>query len=110
MSVRRVMISGHATLGRETAVRSAYEILTIIAAVEVRHGVIVDVSINLVTETARTFVRDMLLGVSVSDPIEPLMDEFSTDYHGSAKKSIASAIRALFASWIEVREQHKTAW
>lgn len=97
-----VVFSGHAKLPRESVAGSIHETLTIAVAVEQRYGVIVQTDVTLVTQPAKDFVHCLLVGVSLNDPPEPVLDYLTTYYHGGAKKALLAGVRDLFDRWREI--------
>ena len=85
--------------------RAAYDLLAIVAVVETRHGVILDVEATVLTAAVREFIHGILVGVCLSDPMEPVLEHFNKYYRGNAKRSIVAAVSDLFAQWIKTREE-----
>lgn len=108
-SSRRIVLSGHAKLPQEAAARAVYEILSIVVAVEPRHGVIVQVDATLVTAPAKAFLRDLLLGACLADPAEPVLEHVQRHYWGGAKRALLAAIRELYDRWSELQTLNETS-
>jgi hypothetical protein len=98
------ILSGHAKLPQEAAARSVYEILTVVAAVDPQNGKVVDVGSTLVTRPAQEFLQRLLVGKSLMDPPDKVLNTVQLYYWGGAKKALAAAIRDLYNAWITVRE------
>lgn len=99
----RYILSGHAKLPQDAAARSVYEILTIVVAVDPVDGRVLDVGSTLVTSPAQEFLRQLLVGVSLSDSPEPVFNTLQNFYWGGAKKALAAGVRDLYNSWAELR-------
>ena len=99
----RLIVSGHAKLPQEAAARAVYEILTIVAAVDPATSEIVDVDCTLITQTARDFVRRLLIGELLNESPDALLDVVHDNYWGGAKKALAAAVRDLYTNWAEMR-------
>jgi hypothetical protein len=100
----RVLLSGHAKLPQDTAVRADYDVLAVIVVVEERHGVIIDVDVTSLSAPARDFVKDALIGISLSDPMDRVVEYLSASYRGNAKRSILAAITDIYKQWNKLRE------
>lgn len=105
--VPRVLLSGRAKLPQDTAVHAAYDLLAVIVVVETKHGVILEVDATSISAPARDFVKDALIGVSLNDPVEPVIEYLGTAYRGSAKRTIVAAISDIFKQWTKLREEQE---
>jgi hypothetical protein len=107
--VPRVVLSGHAKFPADTSVRAAYDLLAIVAVVETRHGVILEVEATVLTAAVRDFIRGVLVGACLSDPMEPVLDHLNRYYRGNAKRSIVAAVSDLYQQWLKAREELQDA-
>jgi hypothetical protein len=101
-----VVVSGHAKLPKEAAARAIYEVLSIVVAADLRQGVVVEVDSTLVTQPAKTFVRELLLGVSLDESPDAVLGCVERYYWGGAKRALAAAVRDLYDKWREYRGVH----
>lgn len=76
-----------------------------IVVVESQHGVILEVDATSISTPARDFVKDALIGVSLNDPMEPVVKYLDNSYRGSAKKTIVAAITDIYKQWSKLREE-----
>jgi len=56
---------------------------------------------------AQTVVLETLHGVSLSDPMEPVIKHLDQFYRGNARKSILAAVSDLYQQWAKLREEFK---
>ena len=102
--IPRILLSGHAKLPQDTAIRADYDMLAVIVVVDERHGVIVEVDVTSPSAPARDFVKDALIGVSLADPMDPVIEYLTASYRGNAKRSILAAITDIYKQWNKLRE------
>jgi len=102
--IPRILLSGRAKLPQDTAIRADYDMIAVIVVVEERHGVIVDVDVTSLSAPARDFVKDLLIGVSLSDPMDGVIAYLDASYRGTAKRSIVAAITDIYKQWNKLRE------
>jgi hypothetical protein len=105
--VPRVLLSGRAKLPQDTAVHAEYDLLAVIVVVETQHGVILEVDATSISTPARDFVKDALIGISLDDPSESVIDYLNGSYRGSAKKTIIAAIGDIYKQWQKLREEQE---
>jgi len=101
----RIVISGHARLPQDAAARALYEILAVVVTVEPDSGVILDVDSTLVTRPAREYVAELLIGTSLDESPECVLECVQRFYWGGAKKALAAAIRELYDGWADAKKQ-----
>lgn len=107
--VPRVLLSGRAKLPQDTAVHASYELLAVIVVVETHHGVILEVDVTSISAPARDFVKDSLIGVSLDDSPDPVIEYLNSSYRGSAKKTIVAAVSDIYKQWQKIREEQRRA-
>ena len=93
--VQTIMLIGHAALPQGMAARSTYDYLALTVEIEPKYGVIVRAAATLVTELASDFVTRVLVGRSLYDGIEDIIDEFKMYYRGAALSAIIAALKDL---------------
>ena len=101
--MQRVLLSGRAKLPQDTAIHAKYDMLAVIVVAEERHGVILEVDVTSLSAPARDFVKDALIGVSLADPLDPVIEYLNASYRGNAKRSILAAIADIYKQWSKLR-------
>ncbi len=96
-----VLISGYAKLPSSTTAEAIYNLVVVAVVFDERSGVIIDAEASMVTEIAKHFVSDLLVGYNLNDGPDALIADFESHYHGNAKKALETAIRAVFAHYQE---------
>jgi len=88
-------IAGHARLPAGMAAKSIYETLTITAEIDLKYGVILEVSCTLATDHSKRFITNLLRGYSLKDGIDAPLDELQKYYLGKAYNALTSALKDL---------------
>ena len=94
-----VLISGYAKLPSNITAETVYSILAIVVLFDARSGTILNAEASMVTDLARSFVSELLVGYNLNDGPEKLMQLFEEHYHGNAKKALETAVRMVFSSY-----------
>lgn len=99
MFMQTAFIAGHAKLPSGMAAQNIYDTLTITAEIEMRYGVILDVSCTLATEHGRKFISHLLRGYSLNDGIEEPLKQLQEFYLGKASNALISAFKDLYKQY-----------
>ncbi|RYL93432.1 DUF3870 domain-containing protein [Sporolactobacillus sp. THM7-4] len=97
--MQSAFIAGHARLPAGMAAKSIYETLTITAEIELKYGVILDVSCTLATEHGRKFITHLLRGYSLNDGIDEPLKQLQEFYLGKASNALISAFKDLYKQY-----------
>ena len=71
-----VLLSGYAKLPSSTTVEAVYSILVVAVSFDNRTGIIVEAEASMVTELAKRFISNLMVGYNLNDGPEELMKEF----------------------------------
>jgi hypothetical protein len=88
-------VAGYARLPQNTGAGSMFKVLTIVAKVDRRTDVILDVSTTLATRLADEFVREELIGLDLMRQGLRFISAAETTYFGLGQRAIVSAFRDL---------------
>ncbi|MBQ1285611.1 MAG: DUF3870 domain-containing protein [Lachnospiraceae bacterium] len=91
-----ILLSSYAKLPSSTTAEAVYDILVLAVLFDNRNGIIVEAETSMVTELAKNFVTNLIVGYNLNDGPEGLIELFDTYYHGHAKKALETAIRGVF--------------
>ncbi|WP_432662764.1 DUF3870 domain-containing protein [Wukongibacter baidiensis] len=70
--------------------------------IDVEKGVIVDTSCTLLTEEAKIFLKEIIIGHDVhSEGITPLIEKVKLKYHGYAQKAICVILKDTYNRYLE---------
>ncbi len=94
-----ILLSSYAKLPSSTTAEAVYDILVLAVLFDNRNGIIVEAETSMVTELAKTFVTNLIVGYNLNDGPEGLIELFDAYYHGHAKKALETAIRGVFTKY-----------
>jgi len=92
---RTIFLAGHAALPQGMAAKGLYDHLAIVAEVDKKYGVVVNVQCTLVTALANEIVQNTIRGYCLKDGIEELIKDMSNIYRGAARNAIIAALKDL---------------
>ena len=95
-----VLLSGYAKLPTNITAEMVYEMLAVAVLFDRRSGIILEAEASMVTNIARKFIAELLVGY-LNDGPDELMEDFETYYHGNAKRALETAIRMIFSKYQE---------
>ncbi len=94
-----VLLSGYAKLPNNTTAEMIYQILAVAILFDNRSGIILKAEASMVTNIAKEFIAQLLVGYNLNDGPEELMATFEAYYHGNAKRALETAIRMIFTKY-----------
>lgn len=69
-------------------------------------GVIEDISCTLLTEEAKLFLKDIIIGFNLhTDPIDTLTEHIALRYHGMSQKAICVAVHDAYERYTQWKNQ-----
>ncbi len=93
------MLSGYAKLPTNTTAEILYQFLAVAILFDKRSGIILEAEASMVTQIARKFISQLLVGYNLNDGPDELMETFEEYYHGNAKKALETAMRMIFSKY-----------
>lgn len=98
-----IFVTGYAKLPKGITATELYHVIAVGLKVDRNTGVIVEADCSLVTEVARNFFRELVIGKSLNsyDDIHLL---FKRKYYGSAKKALISALKTCSEKYKQIVE------
>lgn len=88
-----MLVAGYARLPQSTGAGVMYHHLTVIAKVETATGRVLDISTTLATRLADSFVKEHLIGISLTRDLRRFIDIVDRHYWGNGRKAIIGAVR-----------------
>lgn len=71
-------------------------------------GIIEDSSCTLLTEEAKDFLKQILIGYNLHENgIEPLVEKVKRRYHGLAQKAICVALKGTYERYLAWKEENR---
>lgn len=105
MPVETVYVTGHAALPQGMAAKSLFDTLAVAVEAEARYGVILRATATLATEQAREFFARVLVGRSLNDGVDEVVEELRQYYQGSAQNALVAATKDLWRRWQAWKEK-----
>jgi hypothetical protein len=105
--VETVYVVGHAQLPQGMAAKTLFDTLAVTAEFEPKYGVVVKASATLATEEGKDFFARILVGRSLNESPEEILQEIRFSYQGGAQNALAAATKDLFRryqAWKAARE------
>lgn len=103
-SLDTVLISAYAKLPANTAAEEVYKVLALAVLVDLDSGTIVQADCSMVTQLARSYVSQLLVGYDLNGGAEGLLARFQRRYHGAAKKALETALKSICKKYEELRQ------
>lgn len=94
--VRTIYLVGNSRFPQNVPAKAMYEYCTISLEIEPKYFVIMRGSCTLANEHGQNFISSLLLGQSLLEGVEPLIQTIDTYYHGNSKNAIIAALRDLY--------------
>jgi len=95
-----VYFSSYAKLPADMPSGEIYKSLDVGLIINADSGEIEDASITLLTEEAKNFIKQIIVGYNMNDcGIEPLIEIVKSKYFGSSQKAICVTLRCLYGKY-----------
>ena len=98
-----VLFSGYARIPSNTTAQKFYEEMALVVTVDMNTGVIREAECTVVTELAKTFVRDLIVGYNMNNSIEPLTELVERHYQGHLRRALISSLRIIGTQYAEFK-------
>lgn len=94
MNENVIFITGYAKLPQGITATELYTVIAVGMLIDKETGQIHDVDCSLVTDVARRFVKELVVGKNIL-ALETIERSFVERYHGSARKALLSAFKII---------------
>jgi hypothetical protein len=101
MKTTEIFVSGYARLPQGTTAEEMYSVMVVGMIVDRNTGLIVDAECSLVTDLARKFIAELLVGKSLNNVTE-IEEALTLRYFGSARKALISAIKIAYEKYRQI--------
>jgi len=98
LSPNKIFISGYAKLPKGITATELYSVIAVGLLVNKSTGEILDAEASLVTDVAKNFFKNNLIGENINN-IDAIEIIFRESYFGSARKAITSALRTCYEKY-----------
>lgn len=102
-----ILLSSYAKLPSSTTAEAVYDVLVLAVLFDNRTGTIVEAEASMVTELAKCFISNLVVGYNLNDGCDGLIELFDIYYHGHAKKALETAIRGVFHKYKDYVAENK---
>jgi hypothetical protein len=102
-----IIVAGHAKLPQGMAASRLFEVLAVTVEFELKYGVIINSSSTLASTHTQEYIANILIGHSLLDGIEPLIEKVNAGYHGKAQQAIIAAIKDLYTQFLMLQDRRR---
>ncbi|MBR0600632.1 DUF3870 domain-containing protein [Sinanaerobacter chloroacetimidivorans] len=107
-SENSIYLSAYAKLPSEMPSAEMYKALDIGLVINWETGEIEDASITLLTDEARSFLKQIIVGYNIDkNAIEPLLERIKKRYLGASQKAVCVILKLIYEKYINWRQEHK---
>lgn len=107
MSGKTIYIVGHAKLPQGASAHTVFGTLSVSAEIDRKYGVIVKASCSLTHDDSVKFVSSILVGHSLLEGVEELIQEIRGRYYGLTQDAIVAAIKDLYRKFTTLKDMEK---
>lgn len=106
-SENTVYFISYAKLPTEISAANMHKVVGVGMIINTDTGVIEDTSCTLITEEARNFLKQVLIGYNLHENgIDPLVERVKYRFHGSAQKAICVAMKGTYEKYMTWRSEN----
>ncbi|QEK13231.1 DUF3870 domain-containing protein [Crassaminicella thermophila] len=106
-SENTVYFISYAKLPTEISAANMHRVVGVGMVINIDTGIIEDTSCTLITEEARSFLKQVLVGYNLHENgIEALIKKVKYRFHGSSQKAICVAIKGTYEKYITWRNEN----
>lgn len=98
-----ILISGYAKLPANITSEEIYKTLVTVAIVDRNSGMILDAECSMVTDIAKQFIANLMIGYNLNDGLFGLMEQFEKTYFGHAKRAVETSLKMIFTKYSEIK-------
>ncbi|MDF2655241.1 MAG: hypothetical protein K0R19_1715 [Bacillota bacterium] len=108
-SENSIYLSAYSKLPSEMPSAEIYKAIDIGLVINVDTGEIEDASVTLLTDEARNFLKQILVGYYLDkNSIEPLIGKIKKRYHGASQKAICVTLKLIYEKYLQWQRDRKT--
>ncbi len=102
-----IYVSAYSKLPSDMPSGEIYKYLDIGLIIDCKTDVILGVSITLITDETKDFLKDIINGFSLEKGIEPLIERIRKRYFGNSQKAICVALKLVYERYLELRKEYR---
>lgn len=100
---------GHAKLPEGMPAKNMFDTMGLALEIDCKYFVVVRASCTLATAHGQEFIENLLIGCSLLDGVEPLMDSIDAHYMGKGKRAIFSCLKDIGKQFNERQRSDRAA-
>lgn len=103
MEGRSILVAGYSRLPAQSPAQEVLKVLSVALEVNPETGIVLDAECGLISHVAKRIARDCIVGFSLPDELEMIIDSIERRYHGAAQRALIMAVREAAKKFCEVR-------
>lgn len=88
-----IYILGTARISKNDPISAIYETFFVGIILERNSGKIIDSTCNMVRDVTTDFVKSILIGYTLTDDIDQIINEIQERFYGMAQKAVIAAVK-----------------
>ncbi|WP_258360385.1 DUF3870 domain-containing protein [Moorella sulfitireducens (nom. illeg.)] len=100
----KIFFTAYAKLPTTITAHKLYDDIVVGVEVATQTGEIVDFDCTLATDLARRFVRELVMGYTLNEGIEGLIERVERYYFGSARKALITAFKIIYEKHVTYQQ------
>jgi len=107
-SENSIYLSAYSKLPAEMPSAEIYKAIDIGLIINTDTGEIEDASVTLLTDEARNFLKQILIGYKLNqDTVDPLIETIKKRYHGASQRAICVTLKLLYEKYVKFNISNK---
>lgn len=105
-SEKSIYLSAYAKLPSDMPSGEMYKAVDIGLIIDPDTGEIEDASVTLLTDEARSFIKQVVVGYNINDggSIDPLLNKIKARYFGSSQKAICVSLKLIYEKYVSFKK------
>lgn len=107
--IKTVYFISYAKLPNNTSAGALLDYIGLGLYINYETGVIEDVAITLLTDEAKVYLKDLMVGFNLHEsPLEDLVKRIEFHYHGMSQKAIIVVLKAVYERYCHWKKENLT--
>ena len=108
MQLNTVLVTAYATAPKGTAFYKQFEYMGVVLEVDKERNIIVNASVTLMTDTAKNYVQQLLIGENLLEDIDRLIVDIETQYLTVTQHALISALKKARQRYLDYKTYEKS--
>lgn len=101
---KTVLVTGYAKAPEGTSMHQVYRHAGVVLEIDPERNVVVDAEFTLITDLAKRFFKDMLVGYDLNQGLGPLFEIIEEHYLAPSQQAMMAAIRAALQRYYDQKK------